>query len=495
MNSRPASQFLALEPRMLFDGAMLACCDPLPDDAPLPPLEQPAGDGAGGGTPGLPPTLEGTDQDPSVQAGQTLSFDATAPTGETGRAGRVTVSDPDGPQPPGDYWLTLHGYHGVLEVDTTGDATVYNSGTPHVAVAGSLDEVNRALSGLRFTLEEHYRGDTVIRITVTEPGGGGEAADLVVHVLNDNEPPVANDDARILGTARGTISGNVLTGAGDGDVADTDPDGDRLALAAVAAGDVGQIAGTGLSQVVVGQYGTLTLDCDGSYSYATGPGADALAVGQKVVDVFTYKICDPEGGTDTALLTFEIDGPDPAPSPPPVVVGPPPGPEPLPVPPPPPTAGPAPAPDPSGPDPLPPGGDGGPQPTTPTALPPPVDQRLSDPVLLATALGGLSEVSPAPVVLADNAFLPFSPTAVLGRIESERERKADELRRAAVAPIKAEDDCPPEAKPKPKVVKRSVLVDGEIVKPKTRAFTEQIEKEGKRLAPPVKKGQVRGVDC
>ena len=95
-------------------------------------------------------------------------------------------------------------------------------------------------------------------------------------------------------------------------------------------------------------------------------------------------------------------------------------------------------------------------------------------------------------MLADNLFSPFAPSAVLGRIESERELKQAEVQRAAIQAVKADADCAP---PKPKVVKRSALVDGEVVKLRPKAFTKQVEGEGKRLKPPVQRHQVRGADC
>ena len=44
-----------------------------------------------------------------------------------------------------------------------------------------------------------------------------------------------------------------------------------------------------------GQYGVLTLNADGSYSYTR----DAGHAGRRVSDVFTYTLTDGDGDTDT----------------------------------------------------------------------------------------------------------------------------------------------------------------------------------------------------
>ena len=64
---------------------------------------------------------------------------------------------------------------------------------------------------------------------------------------------------------------------------------------------------TGLATVIVGAYGTLTINSDGSYSYQAT--ADTLNIGK--VDSFTYTVVDPvTGRTDTANLHIQIGSPD-----------------------------------------------------------------------------------------------------------------------------------------------------------------------------------------
>ncbi|ENV11444.1 hypothetical protein F966_00227, partial [Acinetobacter higginsii] len=64
---------------------------------------------------------------------------------------------------------------------------------------------------------------------------------------------------------------------------------------------------TGLATIIVGAYGSLTINSDGSYSYQAT--ANTLNIGK--VDSFTYTVVDPvTGRTDTANLHIQIGSPD-----------------------------------------------------------------------------------------------------------------------------------------------------------------------------------------
>ncbi|MCF3158971.1 MULTISPECIES: BapA/Bap/LapF family large adhesin [Pseudomonas] len=56
---------------------------------------------------------------------------------------------------------------------------------------------------------------------------------------------------------------------------------------------------------VAGTYGTLLVQADGSYTYTLNSGVSAAAVGQH--DTFTYELTHPNGSTDTATLTINLD--------------------------------------------------------------------------------------------------------------------------------------------------------------------------------------------
>ncbi|MEZ5738203.1 MAG: Ig-like domain-containing protein [Burkholderiaceae bacterium] len=469
---RASVSLLALEPRMLFDGACFASFDLPGDSPPLAPLEQPPG--RADATDGVPPVFVGGDDPATVYAGQSLQF--LLPPGEPGSPGLTSVIgivDPDNSAvPPGDYKLVIASYHGRVTIpDGVGEA--FENGTTHVTVWGSLDELNTVLGGLTFAADENYRGDTVIRLQVTERDGAGDAQEVAIHVVSDNQAPEANDDLRVLGEARGSIAGNVLTGAGPGDQADTDPDGDALTVGGLAVGDPLELAEGGVGQPLEGRFGTLTMAADGSYQYVTNAAASALAPGEQAQDVFSYLVCDGEA-TDRAQLRFDLagapdDGSNGGPVDPPVVT--PPGQPELPVPPPP---GPTAVLPPGGPD-LP--GERGPVANDPTT-------RFEPMAVLAPYSLVKSHDDLSPLVGAD-PFSGFTPAAVLGRIETDKEK----IRKPSPEKVPVTDDGAPPVKPG--VVKRSALTDGQGAKEPAKAFSAQLDQAKQRLKAPVRAAPVR----
>ena len=112
---------------------------------------------------------------------------------------------------------------------------------------------------------------------------------------NADRLPIAGDDTGNA-IAGGTTAGNVLTN-------DSDPDGDSLAVSAVAglSGNVGA--------PLAGEYGHLTLNANGSYSYVADNSAAiaAAATGRHLHDVFGYTASDGLGGTANASLDITLN--------------------------------------------------------------------------------------------------------------------------------------------------------------------------------------------
>jgi VCBS repeat-containing protein len=128
----------------------------------------------------------------------------------------------------------------------------------------------------------------------------GEVIDSIVPDIIDS--PVAVDDTlsivedRFSLAARAT-TGNVLAN-------DSDPDeGDVIKVTAVNG------SAEALGQVITGEYGTLVLKANGSYTYRLA-NTDALIAGEQDVEHFTYTIADRQGHTATATLTINITGAD-----------------------------------------------------------------------------------------------------------------------------------------------------------------------------------------
>ncbi|WP_419831274.1 VCBS domain-containing protein [Endozoicomonas atrinae] len=120
--------------------------------------------------------------------------------------------------------------------------------------------------------------------------------------IDENNAPQAVDDIRSLGEGE-TLSFNRLDGVIDTN--DLDPDGDRLTVTGIRSGVDEGIIG----QPLIGSFGTLLINEDGSFSYtADQEEANALGTDEVGVEVFTYTVSDGRGGFDTAEIRLQITG-------------------------------------------------------------------------------------------------------------------------------------------------------------------------------------------
>ncbi|MDN4592237.1 hypothetical protein DBA29_27570 [Xenophilus aerolatus] len=179
-----------------------------------------------------------------------------------------------------------------------------------------FDRATGTLSyGYVLTSAQNHRGGTVTDdFSVVVRDRDGDTTRGTLHVLVIDDVPQARDDAASVGTASPdptAVSGNVLgaAGAGRGDNAD------RLG-SDVSANPVTGIAFRGTSGVVggpalQGQYGSLVMRADGSYTYTVNTNNSsvlALGSGQTLTEVFDYTITDADGSTSTARLAVTIRG-------------------------------------------------------------------------------------------------------------------------------------------------------------------------------------------
>ena len=231
----------------------------------------------------------------TTAAGNLLANDDDPDAGQT-----LAVAEVDGTAPSGGEIVVI-GSHGTLTVDA--------------ATGGYSYVLDNAAA------QDLSAGETVADMftyTVADDGTPGETAtaQLTVTVTGTNDGPVANaDTAEVTEDATTSATGNVLTGAGAGDVADTDVDAsDTLAVSEVE----GQAANVGAT--VSGTYGDLVLGAGGAYSYTLGVSAaqqaavDALGAGDAPVEMFSYRVIDGEGGSDTAVLAVTVNGANDAPT-------------------------------------------------------------------------------------------------------------------------------------------------------------------------------------
>jgi VCBS repeat-containing protein len=157
---------------------------------------------------------------------------------------------------------------------------------------------------------------------------GNQHGDIIrVFTETSNTAPVARNDVGVIAEdstlsvsngANANVSGSYdATGEHSGDVIDTsstthydtDADSDTLTVTAVRLGSSeGSGTAGSVGSALTGTYGQLTLNSNGSYSYAANQSAaDALDAGDTVYDYFNYTVSDGTE-TDTAVITITVIG-------------------------------------------------------------------------------------------------------------------------------------------------------------------------------------------
>jgi len=197
-------------------------------------------------------------------------------------------SDPDGDDisvvgiSGGSVGSAVTGTYGQLTIAADGSYTY----VANQSAADALDAGDTVTDVFTYTLQDD--GTPNLQDTAT----------ITITVTGIDDDPVGVNDAGAV-NEDATLSVN----AGSGVLSnDTDADASSsLSVSGINGGTVGQ--------ALTGTYGTLTLNSDGSYSYAANTtGADGLAHGATATDTFTYTVSDGAGTTDTANLVITVTG-------------------------------------------------------------------------------------------------------------------------------------------------------------------------------------------
>ena len=205
--------------------------------------------------------------------------------------------------------LTVGGHTVILDGVFTADSwttplgntiaiTGYNAATGEIAYSYTLadNETHADAAGENVLFED-------FAVSLTDSDGDAASDTLSVRIVDD--VPTANDDVDAIAAGGSSAAGNVITGLGttnapaSADV--TGADGATITgLVSVnlpANSDTNPTGGF----VVVGQFGTLTMQADGSYTYLrSGSGAVSAS------DTFTYTLTDGDGDAATATLTISL---------------------------------------------------------------------------------------------------------------------------------------------------------------------------------------------
>ncbi|WP_395020446.1 VCBS domain-containing protein [Dongia sp.] len=220
----------------------------------------------------------------------------------TTQGGDFTITSPDGVGnlSIGGHAVITNGVFAATSFTTplgnTLSITGYNAATGQVTYTYTLlDNEGHASANGENSLFEDFKVD------VTDKDGDAASSTLSVNIVDD--VPTARNDVDTIATGGTSADGNVITGANTtSGAAGADTKGaDGATVSAVTGfnGSADNDASDGLK--VDGQYGKLTLNADGSYTYTRNAGSPG-----GVSDTFTYTLKDGDGDTSTATLTINV---------------------------------------------------------------------------------------------------------------------------------------------------------------------------------------------
>lgn len=242
----------------------------------------------------------------------------TATVGAADASGNVLDNDTT---PGGTGSLSVYKAH----ADTTASETAVGTNT---TIAGRYGTLTISDDGsYRYAIDTGdtavvalAAGDTLTETFFYRARNGSnfdDIATLTITINGANDGPTAVADTATATEAGGngndiagySPSGNLLVNDSDVDTDDT-----LTVISAAKSGDL-EADVTGAT-IIDGLYGTLTINPDGSYSYAIdndNATVEALGAGDQLTDVFTYTGEDATGATDGNTLTITIDGANDAP--------------------------------------------------------------------------------------------------------------------------------------------------------------------------------------
>ncbi|WP_220034759.1 beta strand repeat-containing protein [Psychrobacter fozii] len=196
---------------------------------------------------------------------------------------------------------------------TTANPVIINGSEGQLVITG----YNSATGTLTYAYTEdgsaethNTAGDNVLdqfTVNLTNTAGGTSSDTLDIRIIDT--APVANPDTNSLTEETDKVTGNVLTatGAAASDAADS-LGADATLVTAIESVTSATVAGT-VGGGTQGDYGVLSLNADGSYSYdLDNDAAQYLAVDESLTETFNYTITDADGDSSMTTLTITING-------------------------------------------------------------------------------------------------------------------------------------------------------------------------------------------
>ena len=204
-------------------------------------------------------------------------------------------------------------YFGNVEVDVS----VRSSGEINVYSTGSADDPSYlAAVADNITYENTSSNAPASAQVLFVPANAQEASgdrpvtgNLSVTVNLTPLPTLVTETATV--TTGGAVSGTAGTGATSTGALANDSDPNAAFTLSVSA-----VSGGTLGSATHGTYGDLTLNADGSFSYAAGATSAEIAaiaaVTGQVTDAFTYSVSDGHGGVASSTLDIDLNATKPS---------------------------------------------------------------------------------------------------------------------------------------------------------------------------------------
>ncbi|WP_394201700.1 retention module-containing protein, partial [Shewanella waksmanii] len=177
--------------------------------------------------------------------------------------------------------------------------------------ASSFDATTGELS-YSYTLNsaaEHTATDQVLEtltVVLTDLVGNSDSGAVNITIVDD--APVGNDDNnQVTEDNQNSTSGNLLQ---------NDTQGADSATVSQITNSIGQSLAVNGATEISGNFGTLVVEADGSYSYTLASqqqNVQSLAQGEQLTESFSYQLLDADGDSVTVNLSILITGSNDAP--------------------------------------------------------------------------------------------------------------------------------------------------------------------------------------